>query len=351
MDRRDFLKSTGSAAAAVGAAASVAPAEAKAQSVHSSPGALDLVLALSAPDIGRGIAESGRRLAQRIETLTAGAVRIQIAADGSASVDADMWHGSANTKVAEQPAFSYFAGLPGQHGISAADLDAWIAVGGGQALWDDLGAQHGFKPLLAGHTGARPLLWSRASLSGRSSLQGLRFAGEGLTVDVARGLGAQPLVLAPGYLAQALAKDRADAVESAGAMHSLAEDIPTAAPFALTGGINRHGTAQSLSIKTAVWEALSESHRQAMAMASAEEFRLCVAEARVHERVARQVISQRHNVTIETPRLELSDAIARVSDAAVAHVAGSSRQAQRINASFMAFKSMLAPAGSGSALS
>lgn len=347
MDRRDFLKSTGSAAAVVGVASTAASGNTNAAAhdfaaPNIASGTRELTLAMSALDNGRGSGESARRLARRIESLTSGAYRINIIA-GDEVRDADIRHGSAHDYHETDAAFSYFAGLPGRHGLAATDLDAWMAVGGGQMLWDDISSKHGFKPFLAGHTGNNPAIWSRQSLAEYKGFQGLRFASEGLASDVARGLGAQPVKLAASGLTAALAGSHIDAVEGPGAMYAMAAGVHEVAAFALEAPINRHGTAQSIAIQAGVWNAMPETHQAAIALASAEEFRLCQAEARVHERLSWRVMRGRHNVTVSQSSVELRDAINRVSDGVVAHVAGSSRHAQRINASYMAFRAMLAP--------
>jgi TRAP-type mannitol/chloroaromatic compound transport system substrate-binding protein len=349
MDRRDFLKSTGSAAAAVGVASTATSGQAHAAAhgiaaPNIASGTRELTLSMFAPDNGRGPGESARRLAQRIADMTEGAYRIRILA-GSDVQDADIRHGSAHDYLGTDAAFAYFAGLPGRHGLPANDLDAWMAVGGGQLLWDDLAAQHGFKPFLAGHSGSSPAIWSRQSLADRQGFQGLRFAAEGLAGDVARGLGAQPVTLNAGEVTAALSSGHVDAVEGPGAMYAMAAGLPEVAAFALDAPINGQGTAQSLAVELGVWQRMSKSHQAAITAATAEEFRLCQAEARVHDRLSRQVMRARYNTAVSQAVLELREAINRMSDGVVAHVAGSSRQAQRINASFMTFRAMLAPAG------
>ncbi len=346
MRRRDFLKTTGSAAAAAGvsAAAIARPAGAEPSPSVSAPnissGVRGLRLALTAPDNGHGLGESGRRLVQRIGILTGGRIKTEVLFDQT-TVDADLWHGSAHDHVTSATAFSYFAGLPGQNGLTPQDLESWLAIGGGQMLWDDLAAAHGFKPFLAGHSGTNPAIWSRRPLPESGDLQGVVFAATGLASDVARGLGAVPVAVRAADLTNALVSGRADAAEHAGAMYSLSAGLPAVAPFALTTGINRNGVAQSFSIALRVWGSLPAEDQAAIASACAEEFRLSSAEARVHERLAWRVIRGRHGVQTTPPTAGLHDAINRVSDAVVAHVAGSSREAQRINASYMAFRAML----------
>lgn len=355
MDRRDFLKTTGSAAATAGVIASASTSTVAGSAVagsgvavtiedqHSGPhigsGARELGLAIGAPDNGTGLGENARRLARRIEELTQGRYRIRILTDASTQ-DADLWAGSAHDNAAIDTAFSYFAGLPGRHGIAANDLDAWLAIGGGQRLWDDLAMAHGFKPFLAGHSGVNPAIWSRQPLASDNSFAGLRYAAVGLAGDVARGLGAHPVALKMGEAA-ALAAGQVDVVEGGGAMHSLASGLPAAAKFALAAGINRQGSAQSIALKSGQWERMSATDQAAITAACAEEFRLAHAEARTHETLSWRVMRERHGVELSAANDDLLEAIDRVSDAVVAHAAGSSATAQRINASFMAFRAML----------
>jgi len=358
MDRRDFLKTTSGAAAAVaGAAVAVSTAHAAddAQLVPaalppiSSKNARELSFAISGPDTGRGPGESARRLARRIEVLTGGAYKICAIPDAKAGT-ADIWHGSAHDLRDADAAFSYFAGLPGPHGLAPADLDAWMAIGGGQGLWDELAAAHGFKPLLAGHTGTAPAIWSQKPLSAESGFQGIRFSAEGLAREVARGLGAETVDVLAVDFASSLQTGAVVAIEGPGAAFAMAAGLPQVAPYALAAGINRCGVAQSISIKLSVWESLPDSVQAAFAAAAAEEFRLSNAEARIHEALAWRVMRSRHGIELRQPADELINAISRVSDAVVAHVAGASRSAQRINASFMAFRAMLPVPGLGQAL-
>ena len=353
MDRRDFLRTTGSAAAAGAAVGAIVPVAARAGSVPGSDaaaamaapavlsGTQTLHLAVPVPDNGRGLAENARCLGRSIEALTGGRTRIVVLAADAGSANADMWAGSVHDHGTGTAAFAFFGGLPGRNGLSATDLDAWLAIGGGQSLWDHLAAAHGFKSFLAGHTGAAPALWSRRPIASPNAFSGLTYAGEGLAGDVARGLGAQPVAVCSASLAHALRDGVADVVEGGGAVASLALGLAGVAKFALDSGINRNGVAQSLSIKLAAWERISQTDQMAIAAACAQEFRLSSAESRLHEGLAWRVMCSRHGVTLARPDNELVEAIDGVSDAIVAFAAGSSSEARRINASYMAFKGML----------
>ncbi len=115
------------------------------------------------PDAVSGPADQAHRLAQRIAAMSDGRYRIDVvpgAGNGLAAVragEADLYHGSEHDHLDQHRALAYFAGLPGDRGIAARHLTAWMLVGGGQTLWDELAGDFGIKALLAGHSGDQAL--------------------------------------------------------------------------------------------------------------------------------------------------------------------------------------------------
>jgi TRAP-type mannitol/chloroaromatic compound transport system substrate-binding protein len=344
MDRRSFLKTTGSVAAVAG---TVAPALAKDNSVGPAVAApairtapATLTVSTNAPDTGRGLAEDLRRLCLTLNEITAGDVRLQFSPD-ALRADADIWFGPAADLASAEPALGYFEGLPGTRALSPSDLAQWVAFGGGQMLWDDVARAHGTKPLLAALSGSPSVLWSTVQISEPSSFRKLRVAASGLSGEVIKGLGGQCVDGAPCTGAGLLDTNSADAVEFGGAMHGLAHGFAKTAKFAVAGGIARQGSAYALHIKQTVWALLPRSSQLALEAVSAQAYQESLSEARLHDRIARDVIAKRHGLTLTAPSSELANTIAAVSDAVVAHAAASSRTARRIDASYSAFKALL----------
>ncbi|HKZ97480.1 MAG TPA: hypothetical protein VJ045_10925 [Hyphomicrobiaceae bacterium] len=347
MDRREFLKTTGGAAAltaaataATAATAGETPPAAEIAAPAIGSGARELRLAMPWPDDGKGFSDSARRLARRIEAAAAGRLRVTIVT-GEEDGEADLSHGTAHDCAAQHPAFAYFAGLPGETGLPPCDLDHWLAVGGGQMLWDDLAAERGLKSLLAGHSGAAPALWSAKPVTSLGDLEGEPVFAIGLAADVVRALGAGPVAVPFSRLKAALQGGTIRAAEWGGALQSLAAGLPEAAKHGLGSGINGNGTALSLSLRLPLWERLSAADKALVSAAAAEEFRFGLAEARAHEAIIRDLLARTHGVRFAPFPDDLADALRRVSDAVVAHVAATDRRAARINASYMAFKSAL----------
>jgi TRAP-type mannitol/chloroaromatic compound transport system substrate-binding protein len=342
MDRREFLKTTGSVAAAATAATAAAAQEAVGSEAIATPaigsGIKEFELAMPWADNGRGFGDSARRLARRIEALTDGRYRIALRT-GSDGHGADLAHGTAHQNLSRHAAFAYFAGLPGDTGLAPHDLAAWLEVGGGQTLWDDLTADAGIKPLLAGHGGASPPLWSARPVASLADLEGGRIFAPGLGPDVARALGAEPVALEPQQVAEALSSGKIGFAEWGGTLHSMAMGLHTSAIHATGTGLNGQGTALSLAVRLATWERLSAGDKAAFAAAAAEEFRVSLWETQAHETMIRSTLTQAHGVRFVPFPADVSDALSRVAAATVAHIAGRDERSGRIDHSYMAFKS------------
>ncbi len=352
MDRRAFLKTTGAAAAAATAASAAAAEAATRQTTVKgalaapavAKGLRELRLAVACPDGVSGPADQARRLGQRIAAMSDGRYRIVLAPDkgnGLAAVragDADLYHASEHDHLDAHRALAYFAGLPGDRAIAARHLTAWMLVGGGQTLWDELAGDLGIKALLAGHCGDATSFLATRRIEAMNELAGKKVAVRGLARDVVRGFGLEPAAVAAADVADAMAKGDILAAEWGGALASHALGLPAVAPFAVGTSINTHGSALSLGMARAFWDSLGATDQAIFTAAAAAELQLALAEDEAHRRLLSPQLSAERTWPLAH---ELRRAIPRVADAVVAHVAASDGHAQRINASYMAFRAML----------
>ncbi len=346
MDRRAFLRTTGAAAAAA-TTAGVAAAEPTARAPEVAAPAVikglrQLRLAIASPDAVAGPADQARRLAQRIATMSEGRYGFDIvsgAASGFAAVragDADLYHGSEHDHLDQHRALAYFAGLPGDRGIVARHLTAWMLVGGGETLWDHLAGDFGIKAMLAGHSGERAAFLATRRIAAMSELAGETVAVTGLARDVVRGFGLEPAAIAAGDVAGAMTRGEVLAAELGGALTSHALGVTMAAPYRVGTSINRHGSALSLGMSRTFWDNLGPTDQAIFSAAAAAELQLALAEDEAHRRL----------LAPDTDRTwplapELHRTICRVADAVVAHVAASDPPAQRINAAYIGFRRLV----------
>lgn len=345
MDRREFLKSTGGAAAAAAAAATAGAAEANvtahAGHDHPSEGRL-LRLAMNWPDDGKGFGDSGRRLARRIEAATGSRFRIEIletsktGIEAIAAGEADLYHATEHQHTGLHPAFAYFAGLPSEQSLTAADLNSWLLAAHGQDLWDELAGRFGVKAFLAGHTGP-VALWSKVRLDGLSDVAGKKIHMMGLAAGALRGLGAEPVAMTAESLKPALASGDLLAAEYGGIIAAMSAGLPEAAPKAYATPLNSRGTAMSFGVSRVLWVSLSDADKAAFAAAAREELEVTIAEERGHREPIGIALHARFGAGPAALGAELRDAMVRVGGAVVAHAAGYDALSAKINASYMAF--------------
>jgi TRAP-type mannitol/chloroaromatic compound transport system substrate-binding protein len=339
MDRREFLKSTATAAAATAATATGAAAAPSAPTINN--GLRQLRIAIACDDGFAGPADWANRLARSIHEMSGG--RFEFVpefgvADATAAVragNADLCFDSANALLDVNRGGAYFAGLPGSHGATPHQLATWISVGGGQALWDDLAADAGVKPLLAAHTGGSSLMLATRRIDEIAALAGLKMHIDGLGRDVASGLGMEAVSLAPSRLAAATRQGDVDAAEAGGAIASYALGLLSAAQYSAGTSINRNGSAMYLGVSRKLWDTLTDSDKALLARAAAAEYQLSLAEEDAHRHLLYPAPA---NDRVWPMAAELGHAIERVSGAVVAHAAGTDARSRRIADSFAAFK-------------
>lgn len=335
MDRRDFLKTGGAVAASV--AAGARPASAVETPQPASPavhlGATRLVLATSQDADAAGFA--ARRLTQRIEAVSGGRFTFEMRPRSAGDSEVDLTFGSAHEHARRHPGFAFFAGLPRGEGLDPARQSAWLAVGGGQMLWDEAGAEFGFKPLLAGHTGPSAGLLSRRRLDAISDLAGARVFAVGLAVDVLRVLGAGPVELAPQELGAALAGGQVEAAEWLAPLAAL--DLRPPAERLYTPGLTPAGMALALTVRRDLWESLGAAEQSLLEVCATAEYHAALAEARALAMVEARVAT--------VSRLSFHPRLAAALDRAAADVvegaANTDPTSRRIADSHRAFRELM----------
>lgn len=342
MDRRDFLRSTGGLAAlATGCASAAAPAAADTNAAS----AQKRTYSFASPWAPHhaGFADDAHRLARRIEAATDGTVALDLRC-GSRD-RADFTIKPVQSERVLHPAFAFFGGLPGYDVLMPRELDAWLATGGGQELWDDLASSHDFKPFLAGHTGSNPVLWSRKPISKSVDLAGQRVVARGLDADVVRALGAIPIITDDTTLEAALTAPDTDAVVWGSLVHASAAGIPAHFPHGLSGALGSGGGALALEIDLAVWNELTNSQQMAIAAVAQSEFRASLTDAETTRSAVADAIAMRTGAVIKSPASEFTAAVSRIAAAVVAHTAAHDVIAAGIDRSYSSFRRAIRGSG------
>lgn len=335
MDRRDFLRSTGGLAALATGCASAA---ASSSDQTNAPPGPERTYSFASPWVEHhaGLADDAHRLARRIEAASGNSLAFDFRSGVRGRADFTMRPVQSDGLL--HPAFAVFGGLPGDDVLTPRELDAWLATGGGQELWDDLAASHGFKPLLAGHTGPDPVLWSRSPISRSADLAGQRVVARGLDAEVVRALGAIPIMADDMELQAALTDPDTTAVVWGSLIHASASNIPAQFPHGLFGALGSAGGALALEIDLTVWNDLTHAQQKAIAAVAHSEFRSSVADAEATRAAVTQAIAIRTGAVFTSPTLEFTAAVSRIAAAVVAHTAAYDAVAARIDRSYSSFR-------------
>ena len=217
-------------------------------------------------------------------------------------------------------------------------MQAWLAVGGGQMLWDDLAAHDGWKPLLVGHTGPQTGLWSDRPLTTPTDLAGCDVAISGLGGQVLRALGARPTHVPATEIAAMMTDGSLSAAEVGSPLSGLMLGLPQVASHYYTGGIHPAGRTTALNIRLDVWKKMSASDQAILEGIAAQELALSLAEARAHAQLALDTIAATPSLAIAPLPASLAAAVdAATADVLVAKTSQSVTVA-RIHHSYLAFR-------------
>ncbi len=356
MDRRQALKKTAGIAAGVGLAAGLAACDNGGNSAATDGVAapavvkkkLNLKMVTTWPKGLPGLGESPERIAERMEVMTDGAVKIKIYAAGElvpafeafdavSTGQADMYHGAEYYWQGKSKAFNFFTAVP--FGLTSTENNAWIYHGGGQQLWDELSAKFNIKAMPAGNTGVQMGGWFRKEINTLDDFKGLKMRMPGLGGEVLRRLGANAEALAGPEIFQALQQGRIDATEWVGPWNDQSMGFYRVAKYYYVPGFHEPGSTLAVGINLKVWNDMSESQRMILSQACMAEDSFGYAQFNHFNAGALRNLVEKHDVKIRSFTPEVNTEIARISGEVVKETAETDELTMRIYQSFLKARS------------
>lgn len=339
MRRRNVL--AGAGLAAVGSLGFPAPAIAQ--------GGRRLTMVTDWPE-GPGVLSSARRLAQTIADASHGRIRIEVTPSGAVvrpfetfeavqSGVADMFHSHIGYFEKKSPMFHLFSSVP--FGFTANELFAWVRFGGGQELWDELGAQFNIKPLLCCSTGMQMGGWFRNEVTSTEQLKGLRYRMAEPGAEVLRRLGATVVVLPGSDIMLSLRSGAIDACEWLGPWLDTAMGLHKVASFYYYPGWHEPGTALTLGINGRVWQSLDDSDRRLMEMAAASEYAVSLAEFNANNALALRRLRAEGTVKIRKFDDAMLRIFAEITKEVMAEAGSGDELSKKIYRSYSEFRTLI----------
>ncbi len=340
MKRRQFLKgatAVAGAAAAVSTLASPAIAQGK----------RELKLVTTWPKNFPGLGTGAQRFADSVTAATDGRLTIKLFAAGELvppfeSFDAvstgaaDMYHGADYYWQGKHKAYNFFTAVP--YGFTANEIDSWIYYGGGQELWDELGAQFNIKGLPCGNTGVQMGGWFNKEINSLEDFKGLKIRMPGLGGEVLRRIGASAIALPGGEIFPSLQSGAIDATEWVGPWNDLAFGFYKVTKYYYWPGFHEPGSSLAVGINTGVWDSFSAADKALVQACAAGENNRSFAEFNARNNDALNTLIKKHGVQLRQMPEDVLNAIGEASGKVVAEVAEVDDISKRIYESFISFR-------------
>jgi TRAP-type mannitol/chloroaromatic compound transport system substrate-binding protein len=293
---------------------------------------------------------TARRLGERIEAMSGGAIEVELFAAGEivpafevldavGEGVAELGHTAAVFWAGKMPVSQLFLAVP--FGLTPLEHMAWIEHGGGQVLWDELYAGFGVKPFMAGNTGMSMGGWFRRELHSAADLKGLRFRMPGLGGVLYAPMGIVQVSLPPGETLPALQSGAVDAAEFAGPASDLALGFYQAAPFYYGPGLHEPNGTGECVINRELFEGLPADLQAVVTEACRAENAFALAEAERMNAAALMALVDEHGVQLRTFPDDIVEALRAEAPAVLAPFAAAGGLDARIHDSYVATLELL----------
>ncbi|GGK19628.1 TRAP transporter substrate-binding protein [Salinarimonas ramus] len=295
---------------------------------------------------------TAQRIVDRINAMAGGRLVVTLFAAGEivpafSVLDAvsngtvEAGHSAALYWQGRIPAAAFFTTVP--FGLGPIEHQAWLSLGGGQALWDALYGEWGVKPFLAGNTGPCMGGFFRSPVETPSDIAGLRIRVAGLGASVYARLGATPVTIPAGDTYTALERGTVDAVEFLAPATDHELGLHQVAPLYYAPGFNKPNGASELLVNADALAALPEDLRAIVAEAAEAEHALALADAHRRNATALRAMLSEADVQLVGFPEEVVVAAEEAARAEIDAIAASSDLAGRIVASYRAAREEMAP--------
>ena len=269
-----------------------------------------------------GLGTMAERTAAAITAMSGGTMNVTVYAAGElvpalesfdavSNGSADFYHGADYYWVGKSAAYPFFTAVP--FGMTATEIMAWCEFGGGQELWDELGARFNIKHLAAGNTGHQLGGWYKKEIKSLDDIRGLKVRMPGLGGEVIRRLGGSAVTISGGEIYQALQSGAIDGTEWVGPWNDLAFGFFREAKYYYWPGFHEPGAQLTVGINLDVWSDFTLQEKEIIKAATRQANHLSLAEYGHFNSIALEELLTTHNVQL---RQFPEDVMAAAADAA-----------------------------------
>jgi TRAP-type mannitol/chloroaromatic compound transport system substrate-binding protein len=221
--------------------------------------------------------------------------------------------------------------------MTADELASWIDFGGGQALWDEVGAAFNIKPLLCMNAGVQMGGWFNKEVKSAEDFNRLRYRMPGLGAEVLRRMGATVVTLPAADIASALQSGAIDASEWIGPWPDIALGLDKAADYYYYPGFHEPGTSSTLGINKPLWDGMTASERALIEAAAQAEIAQSLAQFNAENVKSLKLLRANKHIKILHFNDDLIRTFGKLSKEVLADTATKDPLTRKVYDSYMAF--------------
>ncbi len=246
--------------------------------------------------------EGTERLAQNIEKMTGGRLKIQVFAGGELVAPLEVFDavsqgiaqaGSTAPYFYAQktPEAQFFSDYP--FGMTHRGKMAWLYCGGGMELFREIYRPHNLYPFVMLSTGTQMGGWFRKEINSPADLKGLKMRIPGLAGKVMARAGVNVINLPGSEIPAALESGVLDAVEWASPLYDISLNLHKSAKYYYYPAWHEPATTVAFVVNLKTWEALPQDLKCCVEMACAESTSWTLARADVQNpRILKEMVEK-----------------------------------------------------------
>ena len=247
------------------------------------------------------------RFAELVHTMSNGRLTIKVYGanelvgarevfDAVSNGAAQMGHGAAYYWEGKAPAAVLFTTVP--FGMTAQEMNAWIAYGGGLELWRELYEPFNVIPMACGNSGVQMGGWFNVEIKSLDDLKGLVMRIPGLAGEVMQRAGAAPTTMPASELYTALQNGTIDATEWVGPYNDLALGFHDIAKYYYYPGWHEPGATIELIVNKQAFVQLPDDLQKIVEVASRAINQDMLDEFMARNNAALKSLIEEHNVEL-----------------------------------------------------
>lgn len=348
MKRRQFIKTAGVGALAAGGALAGCQSKTGEEVVAAKPQeTFEWKMVTTWPKNFPGLGTGAENLGRLITAMSGGRIQVKVYGAGElvpafeifdavSRGTAQMGHGAAYYWKGKNEAFQFFSTVP--FGLTANEMDGWLAHGGGNELWREAYEPFNLIPAAAGNTGVQMAGWFNKEINSLADLKGLKMRIPGLGGEVLKRAGGTPVNLPGGELFTAMQSGAIDATEWVGPYNDLAFGLYKVASYYYYPGWHEPGTTLEAIINKEAFAALPEDLQTIVMNACRVVNTDMLSEYTARNNDALETLMSEHGVDVRRLPDEVLAELRGISDEVVGEIAQTSDLAARVFESYSAFR-------------